>query len=136
MRKLKRYDEMKFEIAAMPIKLSAKDKNLVALFWLLEIVLTAIVGMDNENKPERKKAMYEQVTSGLLGDVQEIVQMVNDRFNNEINKVFGHAYQDQLADTCIAVVTLFETMPPEAVKKVIRAAGISDEIIIKNWYKS
>ena len=39
MRKLKRYDEMKFEIAAMPIKLSAKDKNLVALFWLLEIVL-------------------------------------------------------------------------------------------------
>ena len=41
MRKLKRYDEMKAEIAAMPIKLSAKDKNLVALFWLLEIVLTA-----------------------------------------------------------------------------------------------
>jgi hypothetical protein len=59
---------MKAEIAAMPIKLSAKDKNLVALFWLLEIVLTAIVSMDDEHKPERKKAMYEQITSGLLGD--------------------------------------------------------------------
>ena len=135
MRKLKRYDEMKAEIAAVPIKLSAKDKNLVALFWLLEIVLTAIVSMDDEHKPERKKAMYEQITSGLLGDVQEIVRLVNDRFNNEINKVFGHAFQDQLADTCVAVVTLFETMPPEAVKKVIQAAGISDEMIIKNWNK-
>ena len=110
MRKLKRYDEMKAEIAAMPIKLSAKDKNLVALFWLLEIVLTAIVGMDDEHKPDRKKAMYEQITSGLLGDVQEIVRLVNDRFNNEINKVFGRAFQDQ-------------------------AAGISDEMIIKNWNK-
>ncbi len=134
MRQLKRYDEMKSEIAAMPIKLSAKDKNLVALFWLLEIVLTAIVGMDDEHKPDRKKAMYE-ITSGLLGDIQEIVRLVNDRFNNEINKVFGHAFQDQLADTCVAVVTLFETMPPEAVKKVIHAAGISDEMIIKNWDK-
>ena len=134
MRKLKRYDEMKSEIAAMPIKLSAKDKNLVALFWLLEIV-TALTGMDDEHKPEHKKAMYEQITSGLLGDVQEIVRLVNDRFNNEINKVFGHAFQDQLADTCVAVVTLFETMPPEAVKKVIHAAGISDEMIIKNWNK-
>lgn len=135
MRKLKRYDEMKSEIAAMPIKLSAKDKNLVALFWLLEIVLTAIVGMDDENKPAHKKAMYEQITSGLLGDMQEIVRLVNDRFNNEINKVFGHSFQDQLADTCVAVVTLFETMPPETVKKVIQAAGISDEMIVKNWDK-
>jgi len=25
--------------------------------------------------------------------------------------------------------------PPEAVKKVIKAAGISDEMIIKNWDK-
>ena len=135
MRQLKRYDEMKSEIAAMPIKLSAKDKNLVALFWLLEIVMTAIVGMDDEHKPDRKKAMYEQITSGLLGDVQEAVRLVNDRFNNEINKVFGRAFQDQLADTCLAVVTLFETMPPEAVKKVIQAAGISNEMIIKNWDK-
>ena len=135
MRKLKRYDEMKAEIAAMPIKLSAKDKNLVALYWLLEITLTALTGMDDKHKPDRKKAMYEQITSGLLGDVQEIVRQVNDRFNNEINKVFGHAFQDQLADTCVAVVTLFETMPPEAVKKVIHAAGISDDMIIKNWNK-
>lgn len=60
-RKLKRYDEMKAEIAAISIKLSAKDKNLVALFWLLEIVLTAIVGMDDEHKPKHKKAMYEQI---------------------------------------------------------------------------
>ena len=135
MKKLKRYDEMKSAIAAMPIKLSAKDKNLVALFWLLEIVLTAIVGMDDEHKPDRKKAMYEQITSGLLGDVQETVRLVNDLFNNEINKVFGRAFQDQLADTCLAVVTLFETMPPEAIKKVIQAAGISDEMIIKNWDK-
>ena len=135
MRKLKRYDEIKSAIAAVPIKLSAKDKNLVALFWLLEIVLTAIVGMNDKHKPAHKKAMYEQITSGLLGDVQEIVRQVNDRFNNEINKVFDHAFQDQLADTCIAVVTLFETMPPEAIKKVIKAAGISDEMIIKNWNK-
>lgn len=135
MRKLKRYDEMKAEIAAMPIKLSAKDKNLVALFWLLEIVLTAIVGMDDEHKPAHKKAMYEQITSGLLGDVQEIVRLVNDRFNNEINKVFGHAFQDQLADTCVAVITLFEEMPPEAIKKVLTAAGITDKMIIKNWDK-
>ena len=135
MRKLRRYDEMKSAIAAMPIKLSAKDKNLVALFWLLEIVLTAIVGMDDEHKPDRKKAMYEQITSGLLGDVQETVRQVNDRFNNEINKVFGRAFQDQLADTCVAVVTLFETMPPEAVKKVVQAAGISNEMIVKNWNK-
>jgi hypothetical protein len=54
--------------------------------------------------------MYEQITSGLLGDVQEIVRLVNDRFNNEINKVFGRAFQDQ-------------------------AAGISDDMIIKNWNK-
>ena len=135
MRSLKRRDCPQAIVSAIPIRLSAQDKNLVALFWLLEIVLTAIVGMDDEHKPDRKKAMYEQITSGLLGDVQEIVRLVNDRFNNEINKVFGHAFQDQLADTCVAVVTLFETMPPEAVKKVIHAAGISDEMIIKNWNK-
>ena len=135
MRSLKRRDCPQAIVSAIPIRLSAQDKNLVALFWLLEIVLTAIVGMDDEHKPAHKKAMYEQITSGLLGDVQEIVRLVNDRFNNEINKVFGPAFQDQLADTCVAVVTLFETMPPEAVKKVIQAAGISDEMIIKNWNK-
>ena len=135
MRSLKRRDCPQAIVSAIPIRLSAQDKNLVALFWLLEIVLTAIVGMDDEHKPAHKKAMYEQITSGLLGDVQEVVRLVNDRFNNEINKVFGHAFQDQLADTCVAVVTLFETMPPEAVKKVIHAAGISDEMIVKNWNK-
>ena len=58
MRKLKRYDDMKAEIAAMPIKLSAKDKNLVALFWLLEIVLTAIVAwMMSISQRTKKRCM-------------------------------------------------------------------------------
>lgn len=33
------------------------------------------------------------------------------------------------------MTTKVKTMPPEAVKKVIHAAGISDEMIIKNWNK-
>ena len=31
--------------------------------------------------------------------------------------------------------TNVKTMPPEAIKKVIHAAGISDEMIVKNWDK-
>jgi hypothetical protein len=34
-----------------------------------------------------------------------------------------------------AMNVLHEYEPPEAIKKVIHAAGISDEMIIKNWNK-
>ena len=34
-----------------------------------------------------------------------------------------------------AIDTLKKYEPPEAIKKVIHAAGISDEMIIKNWDK-
>ena len=133
MRTLKRKNTPQADVAMIPIRLSAKDKNLVALYWLLEITLTALTGMDDNLKPAGKKEMYKALTTDLLGNVQAVSKAVNDRFSNQINKVFGIDYQDTLADTCVAVVTLFETMPPESVKKVIQAAGISDEMIIKNW---
>jgi len=135
MRSLKRRDCPQAVVSMIPMRLSVHDKNLVSLYWLLEITLTALTGMDEENVPTHKKAMYKALTSDLLCNAQAMAKAVNDRFNNQVNKVFGVEYQNKLADTCVAVVTLFETMPPEAIKKVIQAAGISDDMIIKNWNK-
>lgn len=116
------------------IKLSAKDKNLVSLWWLLEIVLTAIVGMNDKDIPARKRAMYEAL-SEVLKPAQKDVVAINDIFSDQINKTFGVRYQDTLADTCIAIVTLLETMIPEQVTKVIMNAGITKEQMLKNWFK-
>lgn len=118
----------------MQIKLSVKDKNLVSLWWLLEIVLSAIVGMNDDDIPPRKRAMYKALAD-ILAKPKADVQAINDLFSEQINKTFGVRYQNTLADTCIAIVTLLETMVPEQVTKVIQAAGISKEQMLKNWFK-
>ena len=112
------------------IKLSQKDKNLVSLWWMLEIVLSAIIKMDDEYIPPRKREMYKELAE-LLNPALDVVQDINDKFSEQINKVFEIGYQNTFADTCIAVVTLLETMKPEAVTAIIEAAGISKEIMIK-----
>ena len=116
------------------IKLSVKDKNLVSLWWLLEIVLSAIVGMNDDDIPPRKRAMYKALAE-MLAPAKANVQEINDLFSEQINKTFGIRYQNTLADTCIAIVTLLETMVPEQVTKVIMSAGISKEQMLKNWFK-
>lgn len=116
------------------IKLSVKDKNLVSLWWLLEIVLSAIVGMNDDDIPPRKRQMYAALAD-ILAKPKADVQAINDLFSEQINKTFGIRYQNTLADTCIAIVTLLETMVPEQVTKVIQAAGISKEQMLKNWFK-
>lgn len=116
------------------IKLSTKDKNLVSLWWMLEIVLSAIVGMNDDDIPPRKRKMYSALAE-LLAPAKADVQAINDLFSEQINKTFGIRYQNTLADTCIAIVTLLETMVPEQVTKVIMSAGISKEQMLKNWFK-
>lgn len=116
------------------IKLSAKDKNLVSLWWLLEIVMSAIVGMNDEHIPPRKRNMYKALAD-LLAPAKADVQEINDMFSEQINKTFGIRYQNTLADTCIAIVTLLETMVPEQVTKVIMSAGITKKQMVDNWFK-
>lgn len=125
---------MNNDCAEIHIKLSQKDKNLVSLWWLLEIVLTSIVKMNGEHIPARKRVMYEELAK-ILEPTMHSVQAVNDVFSEQIDRVFGIKYQNTLADTCIAVVTLLETMRPEEVTKVIKAAGITEKAMVTNWFK-
>jgi hypothetical protein len=116
----------------MKIKLSAKDKNMVSLWWLLEIVTYALVGMDGDDAPIHKREMYREIIAPLKPMLQ-VIRETNDKFNDEIEKVFGADYENTLADTCVAIVTLLETLRPEQVTKVIKAAGITDRQIAENW---
>lgn len=116
----------------MKIKLSVKDKNLVAMCWLLEIVLNSIVKCEASSPvtvPEYKKAMYRQIGE-LFVDAHNTVKNLNDQFNDEIHKVFDADFQDTLADLTLSVVTLYENMKPEQLVRVMKAAGVTNKEIL------
>jgi hypothetical protein len=114
------------------IRLSTKDKNLISLFWLLEINLSAIVKMADSDIPARKKEMYSDIIDQIK-PLHEVVQKLNDMYEDEINKVFSVKFSGHLADACIAVVTLLETLDPKQISSVMEQAGISKQMQYKNW---
>lgn len=116
------------------IKLSAQDKGLVSMWWLHEIVAHGVKNINYSDAPEDKKGMYEELRA-LATPAHMVAREVNDAFNDEINKVFGEEYQSLLADVSIAIVTLLNDFRPEQVKKIIRAAGITDKQIFSTLAK-
>ncbi len=120
--------------SSVKIRLSQKDKSMVSLTWLLEMVLYAIVKMDPKYVPPDKAKMYEAI-SGLFANAHKNAKMLNDRFNAEIDKAFGIEYQSKLADLCLSIITLLETQKPEHVNKILKAAGITDKLVVDNWDK-
>lgn len=122
----------------MKIRLSSKDKNLVAMCWLAEIVLSSLVKC-SENSidtiPKSKLKLYEYV-SKTFQEAHENVIKLNDQFSEQISKVFEPGFEDTLCDLTLAVVTLYETMRPEQLLKLIKAAGVRDKDIIETYEKS
>lgn len=119
----------------MKIKLSVKDKNLVAMCWLLEIVLNSLVKCEASSPvtvPEYKKSMYKNIGEMFI-DAHKAVKGLNDQFNDEIHKVFDEDFQNTLADLTLSVVTLYENMKPEQLLKVMRAAGITNKEILETY---
>ena len=122
----------------MKIKLSSKDKNLVAMCWLAEIVLSSLVKCNEnaiEEVPEYKKAMYKYI-SGEFTEAHKKVMALNDQFSEQITKVFDDTFQDTLCDLTLSVVTLYETMKPEQLLKIMQEAGISNKDILTTYDKS
>jgi hypothetical protein len=122
----------------MKIRLSSKDKNLVAMCWLAEIVLSSLVKC-SENSidkiPKSKIPFYDYV-SRTFQEAHENVIKLNDQFSEQISKVFEPGFEDTLCDLTLAVVTLYETMRPEQLLKVMQVAGIRDKDIIETYEKS
>ena len=112
------------------MKLSIKDNNLVSLCWLLEITLTAIVKMHTEDIPKRKAEGYTEIQNQLRPSLEKIIE-INDSFEDQIRKVLGVKFANQLADTMNAVITMLETRSSHAMHTVMREAGISDRVIVE-----
>jgi hypothetical protein len=122
----------------MQIKLSAKDKNLISMCWLAEIVLSSLVKCEENSVdtiPKSKLPLYKYV-SGIFKEAHESVVKLNDQFSEQISKVFEPGFEDTLCDLTLAVVTLYETMRPEQLLKVMQVAGIRDKDIIETYEKS
>jgi hypothetical protein len=122
----------------MQIKLSAKDKNLISMCWLAEIVLSSLVKCEENSVdtiPKSKLPLYKHV-SGIFKEAHESVVKLNDQFSEQISKVFEPGFEDTLCDLTLAVVTLYETMRPEQLLKVMQVAGIRDKDIIETYEKS
>jgi hypothetical protein len=122
----------------MKFKLSSKDKNLVAMCWLAEIVLSSLVQCEKNSTheiPENKKEMYKHI-SDLFKEPHEKVKELNDQFSEEIKKVFEEGFEDTLCDLTLSVVTLYETMKPPQLLKIMKAAGISNKDILATYENS
>lgn len=122
----------------MQIKLSAKDKNLISMCWLAEIVLSSLVKCEENSVdtiPKSKLPLYKHV-SGIFKEAHESVVKLNDQFSEQIAKVFEPGFEDTLCDLTLSIVTLYETMKPEQLLKIMRAAGIRDSDIIETYEKS
>ena len=122
----------------MKFKLSSKDKNLVAMCWLAEIVLSSLVQCEKNSTseiPENKKEMYKHI-SDLFKESHEKVKELNDQFSEEIKKVFEDGFEDTLCDLTLSVVTLYETMKPPQLLKIMKAAGISNKDILTTYENS
>lgn len=122
----------------MQIKLSAKDKNLISMCWLAEIVLSSLVKC-HENSidtvPKSKLQLYNHVSDTFREAHKDVIKL-NDQFSEQISKVFEPGFEDTLCDLTLAVVTLYETMRPEQLLKVMQVAGIRDKDIIETYEKS
>jgi len=122
----------------MQIKLSSKDKNLIAMCWLAEIVLSSLVKC-HENSidkiPKSKLPLYQHV-SKIFQEAHQNVIKLNDQFSEQITKVFEPGFEDTLCDLTLSIVTLYETMRPEQLLKVMKMAGIRDKDIIETYEKS
>ena len=122
----------------MQIKLSAKDKNLISMCWLAEIVLSSLVKCEENSVdtiPKSKLPLYKHV-SGIFKEAHESVVKLNDQFSEQIAKVFEPGFEDTLCDLTLSIVTLYETMKPEQLLKIMKAAGIRDSDIIETYEKS
>lgn len=122
----------------MQIKLSAKDKNLISMCWLAEIVLSSLVKC-HENSidtvPKSKLPLYNHVSDTFREAHKDVIKL-NDQFSEQISKVFEPGFEDTLCDLTLAVVTLYETMRPEQLLKLLKAAGVRDKDIIETYEKS
>lgn len=122
----------------MKIKLSVKDKNLVAMCWLAEIVLHSLVDCEKNSAhdiPPEKADMYKQI-SEMFVDAHDKVKALNDKFDEQIKRVFDEHFSDVLCDLTLSVVTLYEKMSPEQFLKIMREAGITEEDILETYKKS
>lgn len=122
----------------MKIRLSSKDKNLIAMCWLAEIVLSSLVRC-SENSidkiPKSKIPFYNHISKTFQEAHKNVINL-NDQFSEQIAKVFEPGFEDTLCDLTLAVVTLYETMRPEQLLKVMQVAGIRDKDIIETYEKS
>lgn len=122
----------------MKIRLSSKDKNLVAMCWLAEIVLSSLVKCDEnsiDTIPKSKLPFYKHISETFQEAHQNVIKL-NDQFSEQIAKVFEPGFEDTLCDLTLSIVTLYETMKPEQLLKIMKIAGIRDKDIIDTYDKS
>jgi hypothetical protein len=122
----------------MKIRLSSKDKNLVAMCWLAEIVLSSLVRCSENSVdkiPKSKIPFYNHVSKTFQESHENVIKL-NDQFSEQIAKVFEPGFEDTLCDLTLSIVTLYETMKPEQLLKIMKVAGIRDSDIIETYEKS
>jgi hypothetical protein len=106
--------------------------------WLAEIVLSSLVKC-SENSidkiPKSKIPFYDYV-SKTFQEAHENVIKLNDQFSEQIAKVFEPGFEDTLCDLTLSIVTLYETMKPEQLLKIMKVAGVRDSDIIETYERS
>lgn len=115
------------------MKLGVKDKNIVAMCWLAEMILKSLCAV-NQHAPAAKQDMYDYI-SGQFVEAYEKARALNDAFNEQIRKTFSEEFEAVLADLTIAVIALYESTTPEVMLKILRAAGMSETMSAEIYAK-
>lgn len=90
------------------MKLSNKDKNLVAMSWLVEVLLNGLA--QEKDVPESKKEMYDELTKNYQTAL-DIVTDINKEFDHDINTVFGYEFKEELINLTTVLSILYQTVP-------------------------
>lgn len=117
------------------MKLSVHDKNLCALFMVLEIILKSIVDVLTQKMtvvPEWKK-LYLKPMLKQWTLVHGQVKKTNDRLSESYKDMFSDEEQDLLVNVCLGICTLIETCTIKQLNIILKSADIDGDKNTNHW---
>ena len=112
---------------SIPIRLSVVDQNMIALMWMGEIILRAIVEDARKleaNAPENKRRLYSHVIS-VASEAHAGISSINTATEDEAVRCYSEEYASMLVDVTNAIVSMYGSMTLKSIMAVMKAGGVT-----------
>jgi len=110
------------------MRLSVKDKNMVAMSWLVEVFLNGLV--QEKEMPESKQDDYIELVKKYQSAL-DIVTEINQEFSGDIYSILGQDFRDELIDLTTVLAVLYQTTPINKMLDYFKWIG-QNQLIAKN----